>query len=176
MQDANKGPRSIPMGKFPNVFLGLDDDTVVVSFHHMSSLEVWDLDAGKLVREFEGKGINCYSMASLPGGRIAAGWNVGVAVFDAATGKQQQLLTGFGGDIFGLALVEDHLLTMCYDKTLRVWCQDAAGKVRRQCVCPSGKGSGGRTRARCECAVPLSRIRSCFLSLRPLSSTRPSLF
>ena len=163
MQDAKKGPRSIPMGdNQPHVFVGLDDSTVVVGFCDMSPLQVWDLAAGELVREFEGKGQHCYSMANLPGGRIAAGWNSGpqfvVAVFDAAAGKQLQELTGFGDYIYGLALVEDHLLVMCSDKTLRVWSQDSAGKVRRQCACPRGKGMGGRTRARCECVPCLSPV------------------
>ena len=137
------GLRSIRTGgKQPSVFLGLDDDTVVVGFDGMSPLQVWDLVAGKLVREFEGNGLLCYSMINLPGGRIAAGWSTGsecvVVVFDAATGKQLQQLTGFASIVFGLAQVEDHLLTVCYDKTLRVWSQDSAEKVRHKCVCPRG--------------------------------------
>ena len=156
MQDANKGLRSIPMrGKTPNVFVGLEDGTVVVGFEDMSPLQVWDLAVSKLAREFQGKGQWCNSMSNLPGGRIAAGWNTGsqyvVAVFDAATGKQLQELTGFGDPIYGLALVEDHLLTMCYDQTFRVMSQDAAGEVRRQCVCPRGEWRGGGISARSAC-------------------------
>ena len=190
MQDAAKGLRSIPMGgNKPNVFVRLDDGTVVVGFHGISPLQVWDLAAGKLVREFEGKGQYCYSMANLPGGRIAAGWcgrdplapanesRLVVAVFDAASGKELQRLTGFGNHVLGLALVEDHLLTMCHDKTLCVWGQDAAGKVRRQCACPRGKGRGGRTTARCECLPCLSRVFARAPSLTAaslLDSTLPS--
>ena len=126
-------------GKRPTSFVGLDDGSVAVGFYPMSPLQVWDLDAPKLVREFEGKGLSCCSMINLPGGRIAVGWHNGsrfaVAVFDVATGKQLQELTGFKSSIPGLAMVEDHLLTTCHDKTLRVWSQDAAGKVRCQCVC-----------------------------------------
>ena len=126
----------------------------------MSPLQVWDLAAGKLVREFDGKGQYCYSMINLPSGRLAAGWHTGsryvVAVFDAATGKQLQELTGFGNQILSLALAEDNLLTMCYDKTLRVWGQDSTGKVRRQCVWRRGKGRGGRRRPSCECMSRLA--------------------
>ena len=166
MQDAKKGLRSIPMGgNKPNVFVGLDDGTFVVGFQEKSPLQVWDLAAGKLVRELEGKGQGCYSMINLPSGRIAVGWNNGprnvVTVFDAATSKPLQELTGFGNYIFGLALVEDHLLTMCSDRTLRVWRQDAAGKVRLQCVCPRGKGRGGRASARHECVTCLARVLAC---------------
>ena len=148
IQDGAKGLRSIPMGKKkPNVFVGLDDDTVVVGFRDMSPLQVWDLDAGKVVREFDGAGQFCDSIITLPGGRVAAGWNTGsqyvVTVFGAFTGKQLQQLKGFGYYILGLALVEDHLLTMCLDKTLGVWSQDASGKVCRQCVCPRGTWRGG---------------------------------
>ena len=114
-----------------------------------SPLQVWDLAAGKLVREFEGHGEYCNTMINFPGGRIAVGWENGsqfvVAVFDAATGMRLQELTGFGASIPGLALVEDHLLTMCADQTLRVWSQDAAGKVRRQCERPRGNGMEGRS-------------------------------
>ena len=134
----------------PSVFVGLDDDTIVVGYVgylDKSPLQVWDLVAGKLVREFEGKG-SCASMAQLPGGRICVGWlnewRHVVDVFEAATGKLLQKLRGFESYIIGLALVEDHLLTMCWDKTLRVWSQDAAGKGRRQCARPCGKGRGGR--------------------------------
>ena len=163
MQNSRKGlrsaTRSIPMGKFsvPEVIVGLDDDTAVVSFYGLCPLEKWDLAAGKFVRKFSGSGQHCYSMANLPGGRIAAGWHNGsqwvVTVFGTGTGWPLQELTGFGAPIFGLALVEDHLLTMCGDKTLRVWSRDkdASGLVRCQCVCPRGKESEGRTNARCEC-------------------------
>ena len=159
MQDPIEGTSSIRLGtNRPSVFAGLDDDSVVVGFFDMSPLQVWGLLWGRLVREFEGKGQKCESMINLPGGRIAAGWSngaqFGVAVFDAATGKQLQELTGFRMGVCGLALVEDHLLTMCDDKTLRVWSQDAAGKVCRQCVCRRGKWAD--LREACVCAVHLS--------------------
>ena len=142
MQNPKKDLRSIRVGKarVPDVFVGLDDDTAVVSFDDISPLEVWDLATRKRVRKFEGKGFACHSMINLSHGRIAVGWRCYrnsrsiqsvVAVFDAATGKLLQELTGCDRDIYGLALVEDHLLTMCGDKTLRVWSQDAVGKVRR---------------------------------------------
>ena len=101
----------------------------------MSPVQVWDLAAGKLVRLFEGKGQWCYSMVNLQDERIAVGWYTGtcvaVDVIATSTGKLLQQLTGFSGYIYGLALVDDHLLIVCDDKTLRVWSQDAAGKVRR---------------------------------------------
>ena len=110
----------------------------------MSPLQVWDLAGRKLVREFEGAGQYCSSMINLPGQRIAAGWLNGsewvVAVFDAATGKQLQELPGFGNLFCGLALVEDHLLTTCFDKTFSVWNQDSAGKVRCRCLCAWERG------------------------------------
>ena len=159
MQDPAKGLRSVPLGgKKPNVVVGLDDGTVVVGPNDWAPLQVWNLDAGKLVREFEGSGQVC-SMANLSCGRIAAGWHNGsqcvVAVFDAATGRQLQELAGFGDPIFGLSLVEDHLLTFSYDKTLRVWSQDPAGKVRRQCACPRGKGRGESSGEGDVCAFPV---------------------
>ena len=119
----------------PDVFVGLDDNTVAVGFYDLSPLEVWDLAAGELVRKSDYLGQYCYSMASLLGQRIAAGWHNGtqnvVAVFDATTGKRVQELVGFGNHIYGMVLVEDRLLTMCLDQTLRVWNQDPEGKVRR---------------------------------------------
>ena len=135
----------------PTVFVGLDSCTIVVGFEGMSSLEVLDLNTGKTIRTFQGGGSRCTSLVRIQGGRIvtriAVGWHHGmrwvVTVFDAVTGKQLQVLAGFESSIYGLALVEDHLLTMCHDKTLRVWSQDAAGTVRRQCVRRRATGRGG---------------------------------
>ena len=135
------------MSSKPNVFVALDDGTAVVGLADMSPLQVWDLAAGKLVREFEGKGSSCRSMINLPAARIAVGWSNGthcvVTIFAATTGKYQQELTGFGGIICGLAFVEDHLLTMCYDKSLRVWSQDVAGRVRSVAAACGDIGRGG---------------------------------
>ena len=137
-QDAAKRLRSISMKYKPNVFVGLGDDTVVVGSEDMAPLQVWDLTKGNLVREFEGQGRICLSMTALPGGLVAASWNNGtlfvVAVFDASTGKRLQELTGFSYNVAGLAFVDGHLLTMCFDRNLRVWSQDSAGRVRRRCV------------------------------------------
>ena len=143
MQDANKPLRSISMGSNkPSVFVGLDDGTAVVGFQDESPLQVWDLAAGKLVREFKGNGRACHAMINLPGRRrrVAAGWHISrpgsvfgdsvVTLFNAATGKQLQVLTGFFDTIYGMALVDDHLLVMSKDEALRVWTQDEAGKVR----------------------------------------------
>lgn len=117
----------------PNVFVGLDEVTVVVGLHGLSSLQVWNLAEGKLEREFEGKGRWCYSMVILSGGRIAAGWECDsqcvVTVFDVSKGQKLQDLTGFGSSIHGLAFVDGHLLAMCDDKTLRVWTESSEGKV-----------------------------------------------
>ena len=131
----------------PNVLVGLDDNTVVVGYHESSPLRVWDLAAGRCVRAFEGSGQYCYSMISISGGRIAAGWYAGghvVAIFDVATGKRLQSLGlgDFGSYIFGLAFVEDHLLTMSQDHTLRVWSQPYVGKVRRHCEGKGGADAG----------------------------------
>ena len=134
--------RSIPTVNKSNVFVGLDDDTILVGCNEMARLQVWDLVSGKLVRKLGGfmgtKGQYCRSMINLLGGRIAVGWHTGsqyaVAVFDVNTGKQLQELTGFAGPIYALAWVEKQLLVMCADKTLRVYSQDSAGKVRCRCM------------------------------------------
>ena len=150
MQAAAKRLRSVPLGAEPSIFVGLDDDAVVVGFDGTSPLQVWDLATGKLVRQFDGKGEWCCSLINLPGGRIAAGWRSGtnyvVAIFDSITGKLLQELTRFRGPIYGLALVEDHLLTMCNDKTLGVWSHDSERKVRRLPVRPRGKREGSIVR------------------------------
>ena len=90
----------MPMNGKPNVFVGLDDDTLVIGYHEMSPLQVWDLVAGKVVRLFDGKGQWSRSMINLPRGRIATGWFTGVqsvvAIFDAKTGKQLQELIALG--------------------------------------------------------------------------------
>lgn len=163
------------MGDKPNVFVGLDDNTIVVGFLGVAALQVWDLAAGKLAREFEGKGRYCYSVINLSDERIAAAWYNGsqhvVAVFDSATGKQQYELTGFEERTLALALVEDHLLSMCQDKTLRVWSQDSGGKVRRPCL----RGFADKSLARA-CSDPDVRCLCLlqFLSMMPLHDPTPT--
>ena len=146
-QDAVKGLRSIPTGSLPLVFAELDNDTIVGSFRDTSMLQVWDLVAGKLVREIEGWILNGYSMVRLPEGRIAAGLQIGdegepragwdqyahnvVTIFDLNLGKKEQELRNFRNPVIALAFVEGHLLTVCTGWRLRVWGQDDAGKVRR---------------------------------------------
>lgn len=134
MQDAAKGLRSVQLGTKPSVFVGLDDDTVVIGFDAASPLQAWDLANRRLVRQFEGTGQTSRSILNLQSGHIAVGWTTGsgnvVSVYEASTGKQLYELTGFRNLVSGLALVEDHLLSMCYDTTLRVWSQDSSGKVR----------------------------------------------
>ena len=122
------------MSAKPNVFVGLDDDNIVVGFHGSAQLQVLDLGTGTVVRELDGKGQYCYSMIGLPNARIAVGWyngaTYGVTIFDVNTGERLQDLTGWSTYTYGLALVEDHLLACTNDKALRVWSQDTAGKVR----------------------------------------------
>ena len=124
------------MGASPSVFIGLDGDTAVVGFSVKSPLQVWDLATGRLVRNFDGNGWYCRSLVKLSGGRVAAGWFTSgrhvVCVFDVKTGRQLQEITGFSHRIYGMAFVEDHLITMNYDKTLGVWSQNSAGEVRCQ--------------------------------------------
>ena len=100
----------------------------------MAPLIVLDLATGRVSRRFHRKGGYCMSMIYIPDGRIAVGWNNDedwvVAILDVNTGKQLQELGGLGDMVTGLALVEGHLLTLSRDKILRVWSQDAAGKVR----------------------------------------------
>ena len=124
----------------PNVFVEIDSETVVVGFDGKYPLQVWDVAAGKLVRELAGRGTGCYSMVRLPGGRIAVGRHEHdapvVAVYNLNSGKQVQQLTGFIGPTYGLAFVEGHLLTVSTDRSIRVWSQHSAGTVsrKRQCV------------------------------------------
>ena len=117
----------------PSVVVGIDDSTVVVGFHSGLS-QVWHLPAGRRLRELAGRGADCRALASLSGRRAAVGCCVDekyvVDIFDVDTGTQLQELPGFGNIIFGLQFVEDHLLAMTFDRTLHVWVQDPAGKVR----------------------------------------------
>ena len=121
------------MGGKPNVFVGIDENTIVVGFNGEASLQVWDLAAGNLLRESEPRGQYCFSMANLPGGRVAAGWSSAgrqvVSVVDVNTRQQIQQLSGFGDYVRGLVFFENTLLTMCSDRALRVWTQDSAGMV-----------------------------------------------
>lgn len=125
--------RSIVMSYVPRVVLGLDDDTVVVGLSQESPLQVWDLATGTVVRELEGTGKDCRSLVCLSGGRIAAGWVNGdqslITIFDVNSGKQLQKLVGIGNNM-GLALVDDHLISVGGDRSICVWIEDAAGVVR----------------------------------------------
>ena len=161
-QDASK-VCSIPVGNKPNELVALDDNTVVIAFDGRLPLQVWDVATGRLVRQFEGKGAFCYSMISLPGGRVSASWHTSlhyvVAIFDVATGRQLQELNA--DYCVGQAFVEDHLLTVCDDRTVRAWGQDSVGKVRHPCVRPCGKRNRGWMGRGADACVAPSSLRSC---------------
>ena len=131
---APRSLRSISMSHKPSAFVGLDSKTIVVGFRDAAPLQVWDLADGKLVRELDGVVKACQSMVNLPDQRVAVGCRDGlrfvVTVFDVSTGRKIQELAELGGDIHGLAFVENRLLTVCGDKTLRAWSQDNEGMVR----------------------------------------------
>lgn len=166
----------------PTVFVGLDDNVVVVGFQDTASLQVWDLVTGKLVRAFEGKGKECHSMVAISDARIAVGWHNGrqhvLVVFSATTGKQLQTEKGFAYSIQGMAFVEDHLLTLTLDKGLQVWDQDSTGQVcSRCCVLPwkteweeSGWPASFRVSPVRSCGGPTDSDSHSLLSLRSLLS------
>lgn len=119
----------------PTKIVGIDDNTVVVRLLGEPSAQVWDVAAGKRVRDITiGEGSSGYSIIALPGRRIAAGTTASfedvLRILEVTTGNLLQELKGFRRYIFGMVSVHEHLLTLSDGSAVDVWSQDPAGKVR----------------------------------------------
>jgi len=86
---------------------------------------LWDIETGKLVREFKGHTASVYGVAISGAGRLAlsCGRDGTVRVWDVASGNELRRLKGHSGWIRSVAISPDgqQALTGGYDKTMRLW-------------------------------------------------------
>lgn len=123
----------------PNVFLPLDDCTVLVGLQE-PGLRVVDVISGETLRVIDPDSSNdCYGIIRLPDGRIAASFRVPpsdpkatVVVYDLDTGTRLAGLLPDATYVFGLGYSDGHLLAAPYgNPKLCLWRDEPGGAVSR---------------------------------------------
>ncbi len=98
--------------------------TRLLSGSHDTTLKLWDVGTGQLVRTFQGHTNRVMSVAfSSDGKRVLSGsWDKTAKLWDAATGKLIHTL-GQGDDVAGVAFSPDgaRLVSGGWDKTVKMW-------------------------------------------------------
>lgn len=118
----------------PTLIVPLSGDTVLLGFMN-GGLQVWDLDSGIKVRDFESCAAGCTSYAHLPGNMIAVGSKdiskSSISVYSVESGKAVHTFTS--KDDTGLCYVDGHLLSVSDSGSrtgrLYVWGIGSFGKL-----------------------------------------------
>ena len=96
-----------------------------VSVSDDGTIIVWNLDAGHVVKRFEGTGDKAIDIAVSADGRYAAAaaWNDLVRLFDLKELEELPPLTGHRGRVNSVAFSDDgsHVYSASYDGTVRKW-------------------------------------------------------
>ena len=106
-----------------------------MGFSDREPLQVWDLAKGVKLRDFCEVQRNCVALTHLLNDRVAVSCKVGsdstpvIAIYDVKSGKQKQRLTGHSDTIFGLAHIEEHIVSASWDGMLCVWSEETPGEV-----------------------------------------------
>ncbi len=122
------------------------------------AVRLWDVAAGKEVRQFKGHTAGAACVAFSPDGRfILSGAGNVIRLWETATGKEVRTLTGHTGGVSSVAFVQDggRAVSGSWDGTVRLWDVKTgkeldfhhaqAGRVQCVAVSPDGKQvvSGG---------------------------------
>jgi WD40 repeat protein len=110
-------------------------------------LRLWDVETGRVVREFRGHTEQIFSVAFSPDGRLAYStsggvykdgrWQDGtdsaVRVWDVATGREVRKLEGHKGIVWGVAVSRDGrgVLTCGRDQNVILWDAAKGAEIRR---------------------------------------------
>lgn len=109
--------------------------------YHDTTARLWDLDAGKLIRKFEGHETNVLALAFSPdGSRVISGsggiyfprpmgaikevtTDNSIRIWDTASGKELRKLNGHSDIVFAIAVAPNgkSFASTSDDKTVRIW-------------------------------------------------------
>ncbi len=124
---------------------------LVASYTNKPELYLWDIAAGKIVRQFVGHTENGSQFAVSPDGKRLLSWNDDktVRLWDVETGKELRKLEGHADKAAGVFSPDGkQVLTFSPDKTLRLWDVESGKELKKLeghtdgctgCFSPDGK-------------------------------------